>query len=48
MSEQPLQRLLSVQEVQVVHPGQVDRPDPADLVVQENRCRLCLLLFQIL
>lgn len=48
MSEGLLQKLLWVQEFQVVHPAQVDHPDLADLVVQENRCRLCLLLFQTL
>lgn len=48
MSEQHLQRLLWVQEFQVVHHAQVDHPDPADLVTRENLCHLYLLLFQTL
>lgn len=46
--EQPIQRLLWVQEVQAVHRDQAGRPDLADLVIQGNRCHLSLLLFQTL
>lgn len=43
-----LQKLLSVQELQVVHHARVDHPDQADPAVQESQCHPCLLLFHLL
>lgn len=43
-----LQKLLSVQEIRVVHHARVDHPDQADPAVRESQCHPCLLLLHLL